>query len=290
MQLTRIVSNIAPFTGNKKNRMNNTAKKSGNNALMGWFSGGAIVFALLVGVLIYNYVMGNASNFENNDIVKGHPKNILGIIHRGGFIVPLLIAVNVTVLLVVIERFITLMAASGKGNAASFIRRIREMLSNNRIDEAIAACDQQKGSLASVVRGGLTRYKVVTKDGKLSTDEKKAAIEKELEEATGLELPMLSRNLVIISTCASIGTLIGLIGTVFGMIRAFAALANTGAPDTAALATGISEALVNTAFGIIASTLAIIFYNYFTNRIDSMTYSMDEAGYSIVSEFQANHA
>ena len=123
----------------------------------------------------------------------------------------------------------------------------------------------------------------------LHRDEKKAAIEKELEEATSLELPMLSKNLVIISTCASIGTLIGLIGTVFGMIRAFAALANSGAPDTAALATGISEALVNTAFGIIGSTLSIISYNYFSNRIDSMTHSMDEAGYSIISNFQANH-
>jgi biopolymer transport protein ExbB len=102
-------------------------------------------------------------------------------------------------------------------------------------------------------------------------------------------LPMLSKNLVIITTCASIGTLIGLIGTVFGMIRAFAALANSGTPDTAALATGISEALINTAFGIIGSTLAIISYNYFSNRIDTMTHSMDEAGYSIISNFQANH-
>ncbi|MFZ9755045.1 MAG: MotA/TolQ/ExbB proton channel family protein [Bacteroidia bacterium] len=100
---------------------------------------------------------------------------------------------------------------------------------------------------------------------------------------------MLSRNLVVIATCVSIGTLIGLIGTVFGMIRAFAALANAGAPDTAALATGISEALVNTASGIVASTLAVIAYNYFSNRVDAMTHSMDEASYSIVSNFQANH-
>jgi biopolymer transport protein ExbB len=163
------------------------------------------------------------------------------------------------------------------------------LLSKNDIDGAIAACDKQRGSLANVVRSGLTRYKVVAAKTDLDRDEKKASIEKELEEATSLELPMLSKNLVIVSTCASIGTLIGLIGTVFGMIRAFAALANSGAPDTAALATGISEALVNTAFGIIGSTLAIISYNYFTNRIDTMTHSMDEAGYSIVSNFQANH-
>jgi len=191
--------------------------------------------------------------------------------------------------LVTIERFITLSAASGKGNATEFVHKMRGMLASNNLDDAIAACDQQRGSLANVVRSGLTRYQMVATKTDLNRDEKKAAIEKELEEATGLELPMLSKNLVIISTCASIGTLIGLIGTVFGMIRAFAALANSGAPDTAALATGISEALVNTAFGIIGSTLSIISYNYFSNRIDSMTHSMDEAGYSIISNFQANH-
>jgi biopolymer transport protein ExbB len=100
---------------------------------------------------------------------------------------------------------------------------------------------------------------------------------------------MLSKNLVIISTCASIGTLIGLIGTVFGMIKAFSALASQGSPDTVALATGISEALINTAFGIIASTLAIVAYNYFSNRIDGMTYSIDEASFTIVQNFNAHH-
>lgn len=270
--------------------MNNSTKQSGNSALMGWFAAGAIIFAFAMGVIIYLYLMGNPANFEDGDVLKGHPKNILGIIHRGGFIVPILVGINIMVLLFTIERFLTLSNANGKGNVTSFIKRVRELLASNRVDEAIEACDKQKGSLANVVRSGLTRYKVAAGDKKLTKEEKVAAIQKELEEATGLELPMLSKNLVIISTCSSIGVLVGLIGTVFGMIRAFAALANTGAPDTAALATGISEALVNTAFGIIASTLAVIAYNYFSSRIDSMTYSMDEAGYSIVSDFQAHHA
>lgn len=269
--------------------MNNTSKQSGNSALMGWFAAGAIIFAFVCGVLIYMFLMGNPANFEGADVAKGHPKNILGIIHRGGFIVPMLVGINIIVLIFFIERLITLSMASGRGNATSFIRRVRELLAAHRVDEAIEACDKQKGSLANVVRSGLTRYKLAAADKVLTKDEKVAAIEKELEEATGLELPMLSKNLVIISTCASIGVLVGLIGTVFGMIRAFAALANTGAPDTAALATGISEALVNTAFGIIASTLAVIMYNYFSNRIDAMTYAMDEASYSIVSDFQAHH-
>ena len=271
-------------------------KKSGRNLFAAYFAGASILVALLTGVVIFMFIMGNPENFEGaglkpEEIVeKGHPKNILGIIHRGGVIVPLLLAVNITVIIVTIERFITLSAAAGKGDASEFVHKMQAFLSNNDLDAAIKACDVQQGSLANVVKSCLTRYKTVKGNDSLNRDEKKAAIEKELEEATSLELPMLSRNLVIVSTCASVGTLIGLIGTVFGMIRAFAALANAGAPDTAALATGISEALVNTAFGIIASTLAIIAYNYFTNRIDGMTHSMDEAGYSIVSNFQANAA
>lgn len=276
--------------------MSNQKKNSGQSVFAAYFAGASILVALLTGVLIYTFIMGNPANFEGaglkpEEIVeKGHPHNILGIIHRGGFIVPLLLAVNITVILVSIERFITLSVASGKGNASGFVHQMQSLLAKNDLDGAIKACDVQKGSLANVIKSGLTRYQIVKSNESLNRDEKKAAIEKELEEATSLELPMLSRNLVIVSTMASIGTLVGLIGTVFGMIRAFAALANAGAPDTAALATGISEALVNTAFGIIGSTLAIISYNYFSNRIDGMTHAMDEAGYSIVSNFQANHS
>lgn len=269
--------------------MSNKNTNSEGNGIMGYFAGLAILFAIAVGILIFTVLMGDPSNFEGGDPVKGHPLNLLGTIHKGGFIVPMLIAVNIIVILISIERAITLSAANGKGNAVKFVKNMQNLLAQGNIDGAISACDAQRGSLAAVVRSGLTRYKSVSSNETLNRDEKKAAIEKELEEATGLELPMLSKNLVIVTTMASIGTLIGLIGTVLGMIRAFAALANTGAPDTAALATGISEALVNTAFGIIGSTLAIISYNYFSNRIDTMTHSMDEASYSIVSHFQSSH-
>jgi biopolymer transport protein ExbB len=81
----------------------------------------------------------------------------------------------------------------------------------------------------------------------------------------------------------------GLLGTVIGMIRAFKALAQAGAPDAIALSTGISEALINTALGIGTSAIAIIFYNYFTNKIDALTYGIDEAGYTIVQNFAAKN-
>lgn len=266
-----------------------TAASAQESNWKNWFAAGAILIAIAIGWLIYVYILGDKANFAGGDPIKGHPKNMLGTVHKGGIIVPFLIALNIVVILIFVERLITLAMASGKGNTANFLRKVRDLVSSGNVESAISACDQRKGSLANVVRSGLTRYSIVAKDGEMTKDEKAEAIQKELEEATSLELPMLSKNLVIISTCASIGTLIGLIGTVIGMIRAFSALSNQGAPDTAALATGISEALINTALGIFGSMLAIVFYNYFSNKIDSMTYSMDEAGYSIVSAFKSKH-
>jgi biopolymer transport protein ExbB len=260
-------------------------KKSSN--VQAYFTVGIIVVLYVVSLLIYTQVLGNPANFENNDPVKGHPLNTFGIIHKGGFIVPILMAINLIVIAFTIERMITLMKAKGSGNVSNFVRNIRSLVENNQMDEALAACDRQKGSIGNVVRAGLEKYKMVANDTELDKEQKMAAIQKDLEESTSLELPMLSKNLVILSTCASIATLVGLIGTVVGMIKAFSALASSGAPDANALATGISEALINTALGITGSCIAIIVYNIFTSQIDRITYGIDEANFSILQTFAA---
>ena len=123
----------------------------------------------------------------------------------------------------------------------------------------------------------------------LTKEQKLTYIQKEVEEATALELPTLEQNLSVVATMTTLGTLTGLLGTVLGMIKAFAALANAGAPDSIALSTGISEALVNTAFGIGTGALAVISYNFFTSKIDKITYAIDEVGFSIVQTFAAKH-
>src|SRR3989344_4666275 len=161
-------------------------------------------------------------------------------------------------------------------NVNNFVVKIKGYLEAKDIKSAIAECDRQRGSLANVVRAGLEKYEHVQNDPSMDKEQKLELLKKELEEATALELPMLSKNLVVLSTCASIATLIGLIGTVMGMIKSFAAMAG-GTPDTAQLATGISEPLINTALGITGSTIAIIMFNLFSTKIDQMTYSMDEA-------------
>jgi biopolymer transport protein ExbB len=179
--------------------------------------------------------------------------------------------------------------AKGSSSVDVFVQRVRLALRDGDIDGAIAACDEQRGSVANVVKSGLVKYREVDSNPEADKENSREAIQKELEEATTLELPMLERNLPIIATIASVGVLVGLFGTVMGMIKAFSALATAGAPDATALATGISEALVNTAIGIGTSALAIVFYNFFTVQIDSLTYQIDEAGYSIVQTYETTH-
>jgi len=209
--------------------------------------------------------------------------------YKGGDIVPILMSLLVIVITFVIERFVTVRKSQGKGSIDSFVYKMRTALSKGDIEGAQKECDIQQGSIASVVKSGLGAYQQMASMKDLDKEHKIATIQKEIEEATTLELPMLSKNLVIISTIASIATLMGLLGTVIGMIRAFAALAQAGSPDAVALATGISEALINTGLGIGTSAIAIVFYNYFTNKIDSITYGIDEAGYSIVQTFTARN-
>lgn len=256
----------------------------------GVFASVVIPLALIASVLIYIYVFGNPANFEGGSN-ENHPLpgNYLGIVYKGGWVVPVLLALNLLVFIFAIERALTISKAKGKGGVAQFVRNISAKLKQNDINGAIAACDVQKGSVANVVKAGLMKYKEMQNEPELLKAEKVAAIQKEIEESTSLELPMLEKNLVVISTIASISTLVGLIGTVLGMIKAFSALATSGAPDSVALANGISEALINTALGITGSTIAIIAYNYFTSKIDELTYGIDEAGFSMVSTFTSQH-
>lgn len=240
----------------------------------------------IVAYFIWANVFGAGSNFIDGDNTKDPlPGNYMGTVYKGGFIVPILLTLLFTVVVFVFERFITLRKARGTGNVDAFVRGIKVALDKNDMTSAMAACDKQKGAVANVVRAGLSKFGEMLNETSIGKDEKVLAIQKEVEEATTLELPMLEKNLNILATIASIATLMGLFGTVLGMIRSFAALANAGAPDSTALATGISEALINTALGIGTSALAIIFYNFFTSRIDGLTYRIDEAGYSLTQTF-----
>ncbi len=240
-------------------------------------------------VCIFLFLMGAPGNFEGGDAATGHPLNLAGTVYKGGFIVPILMTLLLTVIVLSIERSIALRSAAGKGNTSKFVAAIKADLQKNDIDGAMKRCKDQKGSVASVVYNTLVKYKEMDANTLLSKEQKLTTLRNAVEEATALEMPALSQNLPIIATLTTLGTLVGLLGTVMGMIKSFQALANSGSPDSTELSTGISEALVNTAFGIATGAFAVISYNFFTNKIDNLSYAIDEIGFSIVATFAATH-
>jgi biopolymer transport protein ExbB len=249
----------------------------------------AVVIPVEIGiaVLIYLFVLGNPDNFTGGDPVNGHPVdgNIFGTVYQGGIIVPILLSLLMLVVTFAIERFLTITIAKGKTSTQSFIKKIKSLIEAGNITQALAECDRQKGSVANVVKAGLTKFSELQNDKSIDIEKKVQIIQKDIEETTQLEMPMLQKNLVIIATIASIATLVGLLGTVLGMIKSFSAMATAGAPDSVKLASGISEALINTALGIGTSAFAILFYNFFTSKIDALTYGIDEAGFTIIQNF-----
>ncbi len=261
-----------------------------SSSLKSLFSALVIPIALVISFILYYLIMGDPSNFQGNDPKNSPiPGNYLGMVFKGGIIVPILMSLFLVVIIFSIERYITINKATGKGSVLKFVRSVKHLLSGNNIDEAVTLCNKQKGSVANVIQSALVKYEAMDKDREMTKEQKLLAIQKEVEEATALELPSLEQNLVILATISSIATLMGLLGTVLGMIRSFAALAHAGAPDSVALATGISEALINTALGIGTAALAVIFYNVFTTKIDKILHSIDEAGFSIVQTFGQSH-
>ncbi len=258
--------------------------KNSNNMLLNLL---VVVACIVVGQLIFYFVLGSPTNFL--DAEKHSPKNVLGTMYLGGFIVPILMATLLVLISFIIERGLTIFKAKGKMAAGEFVRKVQFHLANNNIDAALAECDKQSGSVGNVMRAGLLKYRDMASNTHLDTDQKLLSITKEIEEATALELPMLEKNLVFLSTIASAATLLGLIGTVLGMIRSFQAMGQAGAPDASALANGISEALINTALGITTSFFAIIAYNFYTTIIDGITFGIDESGFTLTQSFAANY-
>ena len=265
-----------------------TPVKKESTSTAGMFATFTIPICLVVAILIFMFILGDPSHFAGGDVEKGIP-DIYGTIHRGGIIVPVIMSYLLIVIVFSIERFVVIGKASGTGNVDAFVRKVQSALNAGNIDAATAECDKQKGSVANVIKSGLKKYREMETEAGLDTDQKTLAIQKDIEEATSLEMPMLEQYLTVIATLVSFCTLTGLFGTVVGMIKAFQTLASAGAPDTTALSTAISEALVNTAFGISTSAISIVMYNVFTSKIDKLTYAIDETGFSIVQTFAASH-
>ena len=242
-----------------------------------------ILLCAIVAFCFFQFVCGNPANFDE----KGHPlnANVFGTLFQGGYVIPIVITLLLTVFVLSIERAIALSKANGKGNLVKFVGQSKALLEGGDINGARELCDKQKGSVANILRAALVRYDDIDKNANLSNDEKAGLVAKEVEDATSLELPVMEQNLSIIATISTLGTLFGLFGTVLGMIKSFGAMGQEGAPDSTALAVGISEALMNTAMGIGTGAVAIIAYGFFSGKVQNITNAVNEIGFTIGQTF-----
>ena len=249
-----------------------------------------IVLCFIAGVCFYQFVLGNPSNFQGGDNANAPlPGNLLGTIYKGGIVVPVIITLLFTAIALSVERSLALGNANGKGKLAKFVADVKAALASGDIEKAQQLCDKQQGVVGNVVTASLKAYKEMEASNGLKKEQKVAKIQQAHEEAVQLEMPTLQMNMPILATLVTLGTLTALFGTVVGMIKSFAALAAGGGGDSLELSTGISEALVNTASGILTSWVAVIAYNFYSNKIDKLTFALDEVGYTISKTYEANH-
>ena len=248
-----------------------------------------MAICLCLGYGFWYFVLGNPDNFAGGTH-EGRPLNLMGTVYHGGYVVGLIFTLMFTVVALSIERYFALRTAFGKHSLTKFVQEVKAAVKANDFNKARELCNKQQGSVANVVLASVNAYCEMENTSGIKKAQKVAKIQQAHEEATQLEMPTLTMNLPIIATIVTLGTLTGLLGTVTGMIKSFQAMGEGGGADSAALSVGISEALINTAFGILTSWCAVVSYNTFTNKVDKLTYALDEVGYSIAQTYEANHA
>lgn len=197
----------------------------------------------------------------------------MGYMRDGGPVMWFLLASSIIGLAVIIERAIALRRA--KINVSEFLAKIRKALLVNRsVREAVKICEQYRGPVASIMKAGLLKYGQPRED-----------VEKTIENAALFEMSRLERGLVVLATVANVAPLLGFLGTVTGMIKSFDALAEQGLSNPAAVASGISEALITTAAGLFIAIPVQIAYNYFTNRIGRFVRDIEQATNMLLETF-----
>lgn len=189
---------------------------------------------------------------------------------KGGPVMWPLLALSILGVTVMFWRWWALRQATS--GVQSFMQALRAALVNGDVKAAIAACDRHQGPVASIVKAGLVRV-----------GRPKDEVELALQDASAHELSMLERGLPVLATVAMIAPLLGFLGTVTGMINSFEALATVGLNNPAAVAKGISEALITTAAGLMIAIPIQMAYNYFVTNVNALVRNM-ESGANVVLE------
>ncbi|QQB74974.1 MotA/TolQ/ExbB proton channel family protein [Fusobacterium canifelinum] len=201
---------------------------------------------------------------------------MLHYLEVGGPILWVLVIISIGAFAVVLER-IVFFAVNEKNVGSNFKDEILSLVANKKLDEAIALCDTKKSCVASAVK------KFLQKAPKGIDVQDYEFI---LKEVTNQEILPYERRLNLLASVISISPMLGLLGTVTGMIRAFTNISKYGAGDAAIVADGIAEALLTTAAGLMIAIPVIVVYNYLNRRLEKMENEIDDVVTNIINIFR----
>ncbi|GAB4462976.1 MAG: MotA/TolQ/ExbB proton channel family protein [Bacteroidales bacterium] len=184
---------------------------------------------------------------------------------KGGWIMIVLGIISIITIYVFVDRFIAIRNANKKDD--KFMDNIREYILDGKIDNALALCKAQNSPLSRMIEKGINRI------GRPLND-----INAAVENVGKLEVANLEKSLAMLATAAGAAPMLGFLGTVTGMVRAFYNMANAGSNiDITLLSSGIYEAMVTTVGGLIVGIIAYIAYNYLVVRIENLVYQLERS-------------
>lgn len=192
------------------------------------------------------------------------------LMSKGGVIMWPILMCSILALAIAIERFYSLRRISI--DTRELMDVIRTALRRNRVQEAVELCDETDAPIARIIKAGLLKY-----------NRSKEDIREAIEDAGQMEVPRLERHLTALSTCANVAPLLGLLGTVQGMIKCFATIENMqGQVNPSDLAEGIANALITTFTGLMVAIPTLVAYNYFMSWVDNMVLEMEVSSSELV--------
>ena len=209
---------------------------------------------------------------------KSVTRTLMELYQKGGVFMHILLVMSILALAASFVKFITLMGA--RTNSKKFMLQVSRTLQESGIDAALDMCQKKRGPIAAILAAGLERV-----------DYGPQAVERAVEHAGAMEMAFLEKGLVILTTTVTVAPMVGFLGTVSGMINAFEAIALHGEIEPTIVASGISEALITTASGLVVAIPFQLIYNFFVAMIDNMVLDMEESSESLLmtlSELSTN--
>jgi biopolymer transport protein ExbB/biopolymer transport protein TolQ len=211
--------------------------------------------------------------------------SLLGLLGNMGWpariIALILFIMSIWSLAVMIDRYLYFSAA--RKQSREFAPKVAGALKDSKLEEAIKIADRSKKShLAEVVTAGLQEFR--SSQGVVS-EETIESSKRALERAEAIVHAKLKRGLGVLATIGSTAPFVGLLGTVIGILNAFQQIATQKSSGIGAVAGGISEALVTTAFGLLVAIPAVMTFNYFSGRVEAFDVEMDNSSSELVDYF-----